>query len=207
VWNVLQDIRVLDLSRVFAGPAATQVLGDLGADVIKVEEPGRGDEARYFGVTKEMLEQHAGVSPSFVALNRNKRSITIDLRAEAGRRAVLRMVKGCDVVVHNFRPGAMKKFGLDYEALRAVRPDIILCEFSAYGDRGPLAHIGANDLALQAHSGLMSITGEPDRPPVRCGTSIVDLHASLALVIAMLAALMHRERTGDILSAHGCNGG
>jgi len=197
VWNVLQGIRVLDLSRVFAGPAATQVLGDLGADVIKVEEPGRGDEARYFGVTKEMLEQHAGVSPSFVALNRNKRSVTIDLRAEAGRRAVLRMVEGCDVVVHNFRPGAMKKFGLDYEALRAVRPDIILCEFSAYGDRGPLAHIGANDLALQAHSGLMSITGEPDRLPVRCGTSIVDLHASLALVIAMLAALMHRERTGE----------
>jgi len=197
VWNVLQGVRVLDLSRVFAGPAATQILGDLGADVIKVEEPGRGDEARYFGVTKEMLDQHAGVSPSFVALNRNKRSITIDLRSPAGRRAVLRMVTGCDIVVHNFRPGAMKKFGLDYDALRAVRPDIILCEFSAYGDRGPLAHIGANDLALQAHSGLMSITGEPDRPPVRCGTSVVDLHASLALVIAMLAALMHRDRTGE----------
>jgi len=197
MWNVLTGVRILDLSRVFAGPAATQVLGDLGADVIKVEEPGRGDEARYFGVSKEMLDEHAGVSPSFVALNRNKRSIAIDLASAAGRRAVLRMAAACDVVVHNFRPGAMKKFGLAYEDLCKVRPDIILCEFSAYGDRGPLAHIGANDLALQAHSGLMSITGEADRPPVRCGTSIVDLHASLALVVAMMAALMHRERTGE----------
>ena len=197
MWDVLSGVRILDLSRVFAGPAATQVLGDLGADVIKVEEPGRGDEARYFGVTKEALDQHAGVSPSFVALNRNKRSIAIDLASAAGRRAVLRMVKGCDIVVHNFRPGAMEKFGLAYADLRAVRRDIILCEFSAYGEAGPLAHIGANDLALQAHSGLMSITGEADRPPVRCGTSIIDLHASLALVIAMMAALMHRQKTGE----------
>jgi len=197
MWSVLSGVRILDLSRVFAGPAATQILGDLGADVIKVEEPGRGDEARYFGVTKDMLDQHAGVSPSFVALNRNKRSIAIDLASPAGRRAALRMAKGCDVVVHNFRPGAMKKFGLDYERLCAVRPDIILCEFSAYGDTGPLAHIGTNDLALQAHSGLMSITDEPDRPPVRCGTSIIDLHASLALVVAIMAALMQRQKTGQ----------
>ena len=91
----------------------------------------------------------------------------------------------------------MKKFGLAYDDLRAVRPDIILCEFSSYGESGPLAHIGANDLALQAHSGLMSITGEADRPPVRCGTSIIDLHASLALVIAMMAALIHRQQTGE----------
>jgi crotonobetainyl-CoA:carnitine CoA-transferase CaiB-like acyl-CoA transferase len=197
MWQVLTGVRILDLSRVFAGPAATQILGDLGADVIKVEDPGRGDEARYFGVTRDALEQHAGVSPSFVALNRNKRSIAIDLASPAGRRVALRMASGCDVVVHNFRPGAMKKFGLAYDDLRAARSDIILCEFSAYGDEGPLAHIGANDLALQAHSGLMSITGEPGRPPVRCGTSIVDLHASLALVIAVMAALMHRERTGE----------
>jgi crotonobetainyl-CoA:carnitine CoA-transferase CaiB-like acyl-CoA transferase len=196
MWNVLTGVRILDLSRVFAGPAATQILGDLGADVIKVEEPGRGDEARYFGVTKEMLDSHAGVSPSFVALNRNKRSIAIDLGCPAGRRAVLRMARHCDIVVHNFRQGAMKKFGLAYDDLCRVRPDIILCEFSSYGELGPLAHIGANDLALQAHSGLMSITGEADRPPVRCGTSIIDLHGSLALVIAMMAALMHRRETG-----------
>jgi len=197
MWTVLKGIRVLDLSRVFAGPAATQILGDLGADVIKVEEPGRGDEARHFGITRDMEERHGGISPSFLALNRNKRSIAIDLATQAGRRAVLRMAKGCDVVVHNFRPGAMKKFGLAYEDLRAVRPDVIFCEFYSYGPGGPLSHIGANDLALQAHSGMMSITGEPDRPPVRCGTSVVDLHASLALVTAILAALFHRERTGE----------
>jgi crotonobetainyl-CoA:carnitine CoA-transferase CaiB-like acyl-CoA transferase len=197
MWTVLKGIRVLDLSRVFAGPAATQILGDLGADVIKVEEPGRGDEARHFGITRAMEERHGGISPSFLALNRNKRSITIDLATQAGRRAALRMAKGCDVVVHNFRPGAMTKFGLAYDDLRKVRPDVIFCEFYSYGPTGPLSHIGANDLALQAHSGMMSITGEPDRPPVRCGTSIVDLHASLALVTAILAALFHRERTGE----------
>lgn len=197
MWKVLQNVRVLDLSRVFAGPAATQILGDLGADVIKVEEPGRGDEARHFGVTRETLERHAGASPSFLALNRNKRSITIDLASEAGRRAVLGMARGCDVVVHNFRRGAMERFGLGYQQMRAARHDIIYCEFFSYGRSGPLAHIGANDLALQAHSGMMSITGEPDRPPVRCGTSVVDLHASLALVAAILAALFHRERTGE----------
>ena len=197
MWKVLDGIRVLDLSRVFAGPAATQILGDLGADVIKVEEPGRGDEARHFGLTRDMQERHKAASPSFLALNRNKRSIAIDLATEAGRRAVLRMAKGCDIVVHNFRPGAMTKFGLAYENLCAVRPDMIFCEFYSYGPTGPLSHIGANDLALQAHSGMMSITGEPDRAPVRCGTSIVDLHASLALVTAILAALYHRQRTGE----------
>lgn len=197
MWNVLNGVRILDLSRVFAGPAATQVLGDLGADVVKVEEPGKGDEARGFGVTKEMVESGITVSPSFVALNRNKRSIAINLASEAGQRAIRSMVRECDVVVNNFRPGTMEKYGLGYEDLRTERADIVYCQFSAYGNVGPLANFGANDVALQAHSGLMSITGEADRSPVRCGTSVIDLHASLALVIAIMAALMHRERTGE----------
>jgi crotonobetainyl-CoA:carnitine CoA-transferase CaiB-like acyl-CoA transferase len=162
-----------------------------------VEEPGRGDEARYFGVTKEALAKSRGVSASFIALNRNKRSITIDLASAAGRAAAVPMAQRCDIVVHNFRPGAMTRFGLGYDELRAANPGLIYCEFYSYGKQGPLSHIGANDLALQAHSGLMSLTGEPDRPPVRCGSSIVDLHASLALVSAILAALFHRERTGE----------
>jgi len=197
MWQVLSGIRILDFSRVFAGPAATQVLADLGADVIKIEEPGRGDEARYFGVTGHGPASGAGMSPSFVALNRNKRSIAIDLASEPGRRAVKRLVPGCDVVLHNFRPGAMTRWGLGYDDVRALRPNLIYGEFFAYGREGPYSHMGANDLALQAHSGLMSITGEVDRPPVRCGTSIIDLHASLALVAAILAALLHRERTGE----------
>ncbi len=197
MWNILKHIRVLDLSRVFAGPAATQVLGDLGADIIKVEDPRGGDEARGFGMTQEMVDQGIHTSPSFIALNRNKRSIAIDLSCPAGQRAIRRMVAQCDVVIHNFRPGTLERYGLGYSSLKAIRPDLILCSFSAYGDSGPLSAIGANDLALQAHSGLMSITGEADRPPVRCGTSLVDLHASLSMVIAIMAALQHRDQTGE----------
>lgn len=195
--GALDGIRVLDFSRVFAGPAATQVLGDLGADVIKVEEPKRGDEARYLGVTDDELQKFGGVSPSFLALNRNKRSIALDLATEAGRKAALQIAAKCDVLVHNFRIGAMGRWGLGYEHLRAVNPRLIYCEFTAYGNKGPMAHIGANDLALQAHSGLLSVTGEPDRPPVRVGTAAIDLHGSLSLVSAVLAALFHRERTGE----------
>jgi crotonobetainyl-CoA:carnitine CoA-transferase CaiB-like acyl-CoA transferase len=193
--SVLSGIKVLDFSRIFAGPAATQVLGDLGADIIKIEEPGHGDDARTFGVTAEALHDF-GASPSFLALNRNKRSMVLDLQHAAAREIASVMAKRCDVLIHNFRPGGMDKFGLGYETLRAANPRLVYCEFSAYGDRGPLSHLGANDVALQAHSGLMSITGEADRPAVRSGTAVVDLHASMGLVSAILAALLHRERTG-----------
>ncbi len=194
--GVLDGIRVLDFSRVFAGPSATQTLGDLGADVIKVEDPEGGDDARTYGVTQEGMARF-GASPSFLALNRNKRSIALDLKNPAGREAALRLADHADVVIHNFRPGAMARFGLDYASMAARNPRLVYCEFSAYGQTGPLSHIGANDVALQAHSGLMSITGEPDRPASRCGTSIVDLHGGLAAVSAILAALLHRERTGQ----------
>ena len=193
--SVLSGLRVLDFSRIFAGPAATQILGDLGADVIKIEEPGHGDDARTFGMAAEAMRDF-GASPSFLALNRNKRSIVLDLRQPAARQVAAAIAARCDVVVNNFRPGAMAKFGLDYDTLKVANPRLVYCEFSAYGDRGPLAHLGANDLSLQAHSGLMSLTGEADRPPVRCGTAVIDLHASLGLVAAVLAALLHRERTG-----------
>jgi crotonobetainyl-CoA:carnitine CoA-transferase CaiB-like acyl-CoA transferase len=193
--SVLSSVRVLDFSRIFAGPAATQILGDLGADIIKVEEPGHGDDARTFGVTAEAMRDF-GASPSFLALNRNKRSIVLDLRQQAARETAMAMAAQCDVLVHNFRPGGMDKFGLGYAMLSATNPRLVYCEFSAYGDRGPLSHLGANDVALQAHSGLMSLTGEPDRPPSRCGTAVIDLHASLGLVSSILAALFHREKTG-----------
>lgn len=195
--RTLDGIRVLDFSRVFAGPAATQILGDLGADVIKLEEPGKGDEARYLGVNRQELEKFGGASPSFLALNRNKRSIAVDLSCAAGRGVAMALAEKCDVLVHNFRPGAMAKFGLGYDAVRARNPRLIYCEFTAYGQQGPMAHVGANDLALQAHSGLISLTGEADRPPVRVGTAAIDLHGSLAIVSAVLAGLFQRERTGE----------
>lgn len=194
--GVLDGVRVLDLSRVFAGPAATQVLGDLGADVIKVEEPGRGDEARGFGVTAPVLER-LGASPSYLALNRNKRSIAIDLKSPAGLALVKRLATSVDVLVHNFRPGAMEKWGLGWDDLRAANPRLIHCGFSGYGESGTLRDFGANDVALQAHSGLMHLTGEPDRPPVRVGTAGIDLHGSLGMVCAILAALLHRGKTGE----------
>jgi crotonobetainyl-CoA:carnitine CoA-transferase CaiB-like acyl-CoA transferase len=194
--GALSGIRVLDFTRVFAGPAGTQILGDLGADVLKIEEPGSGDEARYFGTPPEAVA-HPRVSASFVALNRNKQSIALDLGTQAGTTLALAMASRCDVLLHNFRPGSMERWGLGYEAVRALNPAIIYCDFSAYGLSGPLSHIGANDLSLQAHSGLMSITGEPGRPPVRCGTAAIDLHAGLSLAAGVLAALFHRERTGE----------
>src|SRR6202012_4872266 len=126
--------------RVFAGPAGTQILGDLGADVFKVEEPASGDEARYFGTPPE-ASAHPTVSASFVALNRNKHSVALDLATPAGTALALGMAARCDVMLHNFRPGAMARWGLGYESVRAVNPGIIYCDFSAYGLEGPLAHI------------------------------------------------------------------
>jgi crotonobetainyl-CoA:carnitine CoA-transferase CaiB-like acyl-CoA transferase len=193
----LSGIRVVDFSRIFAGPDSTQMLGDLGADVVKVEDPRGGDDCRYLGVTREELERIGAPSPSFRSFNRNKRSITLDLGNAAGREAALRLLSRADVAVNNFRPGTMERWGLGYDALREANPGLVYCDFHAYGPVGPLAQIGANDLALQAHSGLMHITGQEGGPPARAGSAIVDLHASLAIVSAVLAALFHRERTGE----------
>lgn len=195
--QALQNIRVVDFSRIFAGPDATQQLGDLGADVIKVEDPRGGDECRYLGVTRSELSEIGGPSPSFRALNRNKRSIAVDLSTDAGRTVAKRLIEGADVVVNNFRPGTMEKWGIGYEAMHSLKTGLIYCDFHSYGPVGPLSHIGANDLALQAFSGLMSITGEEGGAPARAGSAIVDLHASSLIVSGILAALFHRERTGE----------
>ncbi len=191
---ILEGIKVIDFSRVFAGPAATQLLGDLGADVIKIEARG-GDETRHYGKPPSADHAKADSAP-FNALNRNKRSIVIDLKSDSGRKVALQLVREADVVVHNFRPGVMERLGLGFDALKAINPALVYAEFTAYGDCGPLRDVGANDLALQAHSGLISITGAPGQDPVRCGTAVVDLHGSLALVVGILGALFHRTRTG-----------
>lgn len=195
VGSVLEGIRVVDFSRVFAGPAAAQVLGDLGADVVKVETPQGGDEARLLGLT-EGEAPRLGASASYIALNRNKRSIALNLKTRAGQEVARRLLTGCDVACHNFRPGTMKRWGLDYDDLCEANPGLIFAEFFAYGPTGPMAGFGANDLALQAHSGLMSLTGEPGRPPVRVGSAVIDLHGAMSLVAAVLAALIGRGRTG-----------
>lgn len=190
---VLEGIRVLDFSRIFAGPDAAQTLGDLGAEVIKIEDPKGGDGCRPLGVIDPNL---ASYGPAFHSFNRNKRSMTLDLQSPEGQQIAAKLIAQSDVIINNFRPGTMDRFGLGYEAMQALNPKLIYCDFFAFGDKGALRNIGANDLQLQAHSGLMSITGELDGPPARAGSAIVDLHAGQALVTAVLAALLHRHKTG-----------
>lgn len=191
---VLSGIKVIDFSRIFAGPDAAQTLGDLGADVLKVEDPGRGDGCRSLGTTDPKL---MGYGPTFQAFNRNKRSMTLDMKSEEGREIARKLVAEADVIINNFRPGTMEKFGLGYEDVKAFNPRLIYCELNAFGKEGPMKHIGANDLQLQAHSGLSAITGQPGGPPNRAGSAIVDIHAGMSLVAGVLAALLHRERTGQ----------
>ena len=189
--GALTGIRVLDLTRVLAGPYATMVLGDLGAEVIKLEQPGTGDESRNFGPFKN------GFSLYFMSVNRGKQSLTLDLKAPQGKEIFLELVKQSDVLVENFRPGAMKKLGLDYGTLKQSQPSLIYAACSGFGQTGPYAERGAYDMIIQGMGGIISITGEPMRPPVRVGTSISDITAALFTAIGILSALRHRDRTGE----------
>ncbi|MGN0933373.1 CaiB/BaiF CoA transferase family protein [Falsigemmobacter intermedius] len=192
--SVLAGTKVLDFSRIFAGPDAAQTLGDLGADVLKIEDPGKGDGCRSLGTTDPKM---MGYGPTFQAFNRNKRSMTLDLKSDEGREIARKLIADADVVISNFRTGTMDKFGLGYEDVRKLNPRLIYCELHAFGDKGPMSHIGANDLQLQAHSGLAAITGDGNGPPNRAGSAIVDLHAGMSLVAGVLAAIIHRDRTGE----------
>jgi len=187
----LDGIRVLDLTRVLAGPFCTMNLADLGAEVIKIEIPGRGDDSRAFAPTIPGTAD----SGYFYSVNRGKQSVTLDLRSAEGRAIFLELVVASDVVVENFAPGTMDRFALGYQALKASNPRIILCSISGFGQSGPMAATPAYDIVAQALGGTMSITGSPDGEPVRCGFSIGDLAAALYAAIAILAALRVRERT------------
>ncbi len=199
----LDGIRVLDLSRVLAGPWCGQNLGDLGADVIKVEKPGAGDDTRGWG--PPFLADREGRETSdaayYLAANRNKRSIVIDIASPAGQQAVRDLARHCDVVIENYKLGQLARYGLDYESLRAVRPDIIYCSITGFGQTGPLASRPGYDFIIQAMGGLMSITGEADdRPgggPQKVGIAVTDLMTGMYATQAILAALFHRERTGE----------
>ena len=187
----LTGVRVLDLSRVLAGPYTTMVLADLGAEVVKVEEPGVGDESRRFGPFQN------GVSTYFFSINRGKKGLTLNLKAEAGKRLFLDLVRQADILVENYRPGVMKRLGLDYQTLRAVNPRLVYAACSGFGHTGPYSPRGAYDMIVQGMGGLMSITGEPGRPPVRVGTSIGDIAAALFTAVGILAALGHARATGE----------
>jgi CoA:oxalate CoA-transferase len=184
-------LRVVDLSRVMSGPFCTALLADLGAEVIKIEMPGRGDDSRRFGPYVN------GASLYFALLNRNKKSLTLDLKQPRAIELVRRLVRDADVVVENFRPGVAKGLGLDYESLKVINPRLVYLSISGFGQAGALARWPAYDLVIQAMSGLMSITGDPQGPPTAVGESIGDLWAGLLGSWAVLAALYARERTGE----------
>jgi formyl-CoA transferase len=191
----LEGIRVIDLTQVMAGPSCTMLLGDLGADVIKVETPGTGDLSRSMGGAR--LRMRGKDNAPFLALNRNKRSIELDLKAPGDREAFLRLALTADVVVENFRPGVARRLGVDYDAVRAVNPRIVYASISGFGQTGPYADRPGLDLIAQGMSGVMSVTGERNGAPVKCGVPIADLAAGLYAASGILAALLARERTGE----------
>jgi len=187
----LSDIRILDLTLIMAGPYCTLILGDLGAEVIKIEKPEVGEGAR--GMPPYFIE---GESAYFIAMNRNKKSLTLDLKSEKGREIFYALTKKADVVVDNFRPGTVKKLGIDFDTLKNINPRIICCSISGYGQTGPFKDRPAFDLVIQARGGIMSYTGEPGRMPVRMGAPMGDLSGGLFAAHGILAALFQRERTG-----------
>lgn len=186
----LEDIHILDLSRVLAGPYATMVLADLGAEVIKVELPEIGDDSRSFGPFLE------GESAYFMSLNRNKRSMTLNIKKEAGKKIILELVQKVDVLVENFRPGVMEKIGLDYDVLKLVNPRLIYATVSGFGQSGPYSSRPAYDAIVQAMGGIMSVTGQEGGEPTRIGTSIGDITAGLFTAIGILTALHKRHENG-----------
>lgn len=192
VTQALEHLKVLDLSRTLAGPFCTMLLGDMGADVIKVEQPGTGDESRHF-----TPPSWNGESSFFLSSNRNKRSITVDLKSEQGQEIVQDLAAKSDVVVENFRTGAAEKIGLGYEALKKLNPRIVYCSISGFGRTGPDKNKAGYDLILQGYGGGMSITGEPDRPPARSGMAFADLSTGLFAVYGILTAVIAREKTGE----------
>jgi CoA:oxalate CoA-transferase len=190
--RLLEGVRVLDLSRMLAGPYGSMLLADMGAEVIKVEEPGGGDPMRAMG--PPFLPD--GESAYFLAINRNKKSLAIDLSTTAGREVFHDLVRHADVVWENFRPGVMERLGCGYAELSALNPRLVVCSISAYGQDGPYREFPAFDLALQARGGGMSVTGEPGRPPARMGLPMGDLSGGLFGALAVCAALVRRATTG-----------
>ncbi len=199
--NALDAVRVLDLSRVLAGPWSTQTLADLGADVVKVERPGRGDDTRGWGppFLKDAKGQDSAESAYFLGANRNKRSITCDLSQAAGQDLIRRLAVKAHVFVENYKVGDMKRYGLDYETLKAINPALVYCSITGFGQTGPYQDRAGYDFAVQAMGGLMSVTGERDDAgggPQKVGVAVADLFTGMYATVAILAALRHAERTG-----------
>jgi crotonobetainyl-CoA:carnitine CoA-transferase CaiB-like acyl-CoA transferase len=190
----LRGLRVLDLTRVLAGPTCAQMLGDLGAEVIKIEKPGSGDDTRGFAPP---FVAGSSESAYFVGVNRNKQSVTVDIAKPEGQALVRRLLESCDILVENFKVGALAKYGLGYEQLHPAFPGLIYCSITGFGQTGPYAPRPGYDSLIQGMGGVMSLTGEPDGPPQKVGVPVGDVFAGLYGCIGILAALRHQERTGQ----------
>jgi len=188
---MLEGIKVLDLSRALAGPYCTMLLGDMGADVIKIERPGKGDDSRAWG--PPFIE---GESAYFLSINRNKKSITLNLKSEKGKEILFKLIKISDVLIETNRPGVMEKLGLSFEEVKKVNPKIVYCSISGFGQTGPYKLRPGFDQVIQGMGGLMSITGEENRPPIKVGVAITDVGAGMYAAIGILAALLRRDKTG-----------
>lgn len=195
----LAGITVLDLSRVLAGPSCTQMLGDLGAEVIKVERPGVGDETRTWGppFLKDPHERETAEAGYYLSANRNKRSITVNFSKPEGAALIKQILPQCDVLIENFKVGGLTEYGLGYAQLRGEFPRLVYCSITGYGQDGPYAARPGYDLMAQGAGGIMSVTGEPDRPPVKVGVAVNDVLSGLYAAVGILSALRHRDATGE----------
>ena len=201
--GALSHIRVLDLSRVLAGPWCTQNLADLGADVIKVERPVVGDDTRHWGppFAKDAQGNDTAESAYFICINRNKRSITVDISKPEGQEIIRELAKESDIVIENYKVDDLLKYGLDYESLRSIKPDLIYCSITGFGQTGPYAHRPGYDFIIQGMGGFMSVTGEADEfegaSPQKSGVAIADIFTGMYATTAILAAVVHRDKTGE----------
>ncbi|MBL6853792.1 MAG: CoA transferase [Alphaproteobacteria bacterium] len=200
--GALSHIRVLDLSRVLAAPWATQILGDLGAEVIKIEKPGEGDETRLFGPPfLKNADGSRGDATYFLTTNRNKKSVTVDMAKPEGQALIRRLARRAHIVVENFKTGSLSKYGLDYKSLKAENPALIYCSLTGFGHTGPYKDKAGYDYVIQGMGGLMSVTGQkdgdPGAEPMKVGVAVSDLVTGLYTAIAILAAIIHQSRTGE----------
>ncbi|MCI4664261.1 MAG: CoA transferase [Neomegalonema sp.] len=195
----LAGLKILDLTRILAGPTSTQLMGDLGADIWKIERPGAGDDTRGWGppYLKRADGSNTAESAYFLSSNRNKKSLTVDIANSEGAALVRALALGADVLIHNFKPGGLAAYGLDYDSLKMAAPGLVYCSISGFGQTGPNAHLPGYDLMAQAFGGVMSLTGAPDGEPMKVGVGIADVVCGLYATIGVLSALRWRDQTGQ----------